>query len=84
MGTFIFFLHYVIAFILLFTILCRSYEINNYKQTDIRHKYPLWFILSAIMVYFIPIGNLIAYILWICFCVSEDFVYFKSFLTKRY
>ena len=86
MGVFIFWLHYVIAFILLWHILCCIYVKkgksdrwgnNVYERTedDKRMKHPLWLVLVFIMVLCIPILNIIVFISYLLFralCENGD------------
>lgn len=86
MGVFIFWLHYVIAFILLWHILCciyvkkgksDSWGNNKYERTedDKRMKHPLWLVLVFIMVLCIPILNIIVFISYLLFralCENGD------------
>lgn len=78
MGVFIVWLHYTIAFILLWHILCCIYvkkgkpdEWGNkvYERTedDKRLKHPLWLVLVFIMVLCIPILNIIVFIPYLLF-----------------
>ena len=86
MGVFIFWLHYVIAFILLWHILRCIYVKkgksdrwgnNVYERTedDKRMKHPLWLVLVFIMVLFIPILNIavfVPYLLFRALCERGD------------
>ena len=102
MGVFVFIIVYIIAFILLYHALrCiyvkekytsnrwgeRSYEIS---ESDKRLKHPLWRILLFIIILFIPILNIIVYLIFILSKVLNDCssdrnrYYLKSFLTKEY
>lgn len=87
MGIFIFILHYIIAIILLYTILFCSheteYEHGKYVMKKERLKYPLWLFLVGILILFIPVFNIIAYIIFIAGMSSDDKVYFNSFLNKK-
>lgn len=78
MGVFIFWLHYIIAFILLWHILRCIYVKkgksdrwgnNVYERTedDKRMKHPLWLVLVFIIVLCTPILNLIVFIPYILF-----------------
>ena len=78
MGVFIFWLHYIIAFILLCHILFCIYVKkgksdrwgnNVYERTedDKRMKHPLWLVLVFIMVLCIPILNIIVFIPYLIF-----------------
>lgn len=93
MGTVIFIFHYVIALLMLYTILFGSCSYdqtldrwNNaeYKPNNKRYKYPLWVILLLITVLFIPVLNIATYGTWMVIGYCNDIVWFKSFLTKRY
>ena len=102
MDVFIFIILYIIAIILLYHALrCiyvkekytsnrwgeRSYEIS---ESDKRLKHPLWRILLFIIILFIPILNVIVYLIFILTKVLNDCgsdrnrYYLKSFLTKEY
>ena len=103
MEVFIFIILYIIAIILLYHALrCiyvkekytsnrwgeRSYEIS---ESDKRLKHPLWRILLFIIILFIPILNIIVYLIFILSKVLNDHgysqyshYYLKSFLTKEY
>lgn len=86
MGVFIFWLHYVIAFILLWHILRCIYVKkgksdrwgnNVYERTvdDKRMKHPLWLVLVFIMVLCIPVANIIiftVYLIFHAFCERGD------------
>ena len=78
MGVFIFWLHYIIAFILLWHILFCIYVKkgksdrwgnNIYERTedDKRMKHPLWLVLVFIMVLCIPILNIMVFIPYLLF-----------------
>jgi len=92
--TILFWITYIIAALLLYTIIFKTYDktkvedkyISRYEITnnDVRHKYPLWLILLGIIIYFIPVFNIIIYAGFMCIYASECDVYFKSFLTKKY
>ena len=95
MEIFLFWIHYIIAGILLYTILINSYEyipykdgyITKYKPGNERVKFPLWLIILFSIVFFIPILNIIVFASYMVIR-SSDFeehrVYYKSFLTKKY
>lgn len=87
MGTFIFILHYIIAIILLYIILFCSHETEReygqYVMKKERLKYPLWAFLVGIVILFIPIFNIIAYITFIAGMSSSDEIYFNSFFNKK-
>ena len=78
MGVILFWLHYVIAFILLWHILRCIYVkkgksdkwgYNVYERTedDKRMKHPLWLVLIFIMVLCIPILNIVVFIPYLLF-----------------
>ena len=92
-GIILFWLHYIVAVILLYTILKGSYVLKKGKRynerikTDERQKYPLWLILVFIIAVFIPILNLGFYIAFISVTshpIDGDGIYYKNFLTKEY
>lgn len=95
MGTILFWLMYIISAVLLYTIIFKTYDKTRVKDNysslphyeitdnDTRHKYPLWFILISVLAYFIPIVNVIFFILFMTLTPIDN-VYFKSFLTKEY
>ena len=92
-GIILFWLHYIVAIILLYTILKGSYVLkkgkrfDEYIKTDERQKYPLWLILVFIFAVFIPILNLGFYIAFISVTshpIDGDGTYYKNFLTKEY
>ena len=92
-GIILFWLHYIVAVILLYTILKGSYVLKEGKRynerikTDERQKYPLWLILVFIFAVFIPILNLGFYIAFIAVTshpIDGDGTYYKNFLTKEY
>lgn len=86
MEVFLFFLHYVLAFVFLYHILFRSYAYDwrSGIKLNERYKKPLWLILSFVMIFFIPLLNLITFGCYIAYCDIERVCYFKSFLTKKY
>lgn len=93
MGLFVFFTHYVIAFVMLHTIVFNSYEYEKihvryydfeYKLTDTKYKHPLWLILLFSLIFFIPLVNLIVFTIYIANTSCEKICYYKSFLTKKY
>lgn len=78
MGVFIFWLHYIIAFILLWHILrciyvkkgkADKWGDNIYERTedDKRMKHPLWLVLVFIMVLCTPILNIIVFVPYLLF-----------------
>ena len=92
-GIILFWLHYIVAVILLYTILKGSYVLKKGKRydehikTDERQKYPLWLILVFIIAVFIPVLNLGFYIAFISVTshpIDGDGTYYKNFLTKEY
>ena len=79
MGTILFWLHYIIAAILLYNILCciyikghaekLGYRTNVYSKADndIRLKHPLWFIILFSFITLTPMINIIVltvYLIW--------------------
>ena len=86
MGIILFYLHYLIALVLLDTITMRIYVKGNvdnsnyntkyYKtDNDVRRKLPLWLLLLLAFVFIIPVINLIVYSVYLGFTVysnSED------------
>ena len=85
MGVFLFWAHYVIAFVLLWHILCCIYVKNNItkdiygyityarSEDDKRLKHPLWLVLIFIMVLCIPILNIVAFVPYLLFrALSEN------------
>ena len=85
MGIFIFWLHYVIAFVLLWHILRCIYVkkdkpdrwgndvVYEITEDDKRMKHPLWLILVFITVLCIPILNIIVFIPYLLFrALCED------------
>lgn len=96
-GIFLFWLQYVIAAILLYTILRCSYKYKYVEKagswnkiqvkSDEKVKFPLWLIILFIMVLFIPIFNLMIFIPFMIIKTGSDVderIYYKSFLTKEY
>lgn len=78
MGIFIFWLHYIIAFILLWHIFRCIYvkkdkldkwgnKVYERTEDDKRLKHPLWLILVFIMILCIPILNIIGFIPYLVF-----------------
>ena len=83
MGVFIFWLHYVIAFVLLWHILCCiyvkkgksdrwGYNVYEITEDDKRMKHPLWLVLVFIMVLCIPILNIVVFIPYLLFRALSD------------
>ena len=93
-GIILFWLHYIVAVILLYTILKGSYVLKKSEhyggepiKTNEKQKYPLWLILVFILAVFIPILNLGFYIAFISVTshpITKDGIYYKNFLTKEY
>lgn len=93
-GIILFWLQYIAAVILLYTILKGSYVLKRGKRydegfikTEERQKYPLWLILVFIIAVFIPVLNLGFYIAFISVTshpIDGDGTYYKNFLTKEY
>lgn len=100
MGVFIFIILYIIAIILLYHALRCIYvkekytsnrwgeRSNEISESDKRLKHPLWRILLFIIILFIPILNVIVYLIFILTKVLNDCgssrYYLKSILTKEY
>ena len=89
MEIFLFFLHYALAFVFLYHILFCSYAYDKHYgreliKTNEKYKKPLWLILSFIVIFFIPLVNLIVFGFYIRICDIDKVCYFKSFLTKEY
>lgn len=77
-GNIAFWLLYVIAIVLLYTILT-----GHIDKHGNRVKHPLWLIIFFCIMFFIPVANIGLYALYMLFCTnSKD--NFKSFLTKKY
>lgn len=84
MGIILFYLHYIIAGILLYHILrCiyvkgsvtkGSFYEKNYEKTnsDKRLTHPLWIIILFLIVLCIPILNLVVFILYLVFKLISD------------
>ena len=86
MGIFIFWLHYIIAFILFWHIFrciyvkkgkSNRWGNNVYEKTedDKRMKHPLWLVLIFIMILCVPILNLIVFTIYLvahAFCENGD------------
>jgi ABC-type Fe3+ transport system permease subunit len=94
-GIFLFYLHYIVAVILLYHILICVYEksrLNRYESyiisdQDKRHKLPLWGIILLIVTLFIPVVNLIAFGVYLGTVVNEfkdPPCYIKSVFTKKF
>ena len=94
-GIVLFWTHYIVAVVLLYTILRCSYKYTiikkEYQKSNERVKFPLWIIILFIIVLFIPILNLIVYVSYMIkatskpmYDVNKNRVYYKSFLTKEY
>lgn len=95
-GIIFFWISYIVAGILLYTIVFHTYEkteietkygFTKYITTDkdIRHKYPLWLILIGIIVFFVPVLNVFLFTMFMALYPGEDRnVYFNSFLNKKY
>ena len=90
-----FWILYIVAGILLYTIIFHTYEkteietkygYTEYTITDkgIRHKYPLWLILISIIVFFIPVLNVFLFAMYMALYPEDHNVYFNSFLNKKY
>lgn len=99
MGVFIFWLHYAIAFILLWHILCciyvkkdkifKGYTYYKKSENDERFKHPLWLVLIFIMVLCIPILNIVVFAPYLAFRALSEWgeernpYYIKSIFTKQ-
>ena len=94
-GIIFFWVLYIVAGILLYTIIFHTYEktesTTKYGYTkyiitdnDIRHKYPLWLILIRIIVFFVPLLNVFLFAMFMALYSEEHNVYFNSFLNKKY
>ena len=92
-GVILFWIDYIIAAILLYTILRCSYNYvlgphNKYVLSETRKKHPLWFIILFGLVFLIPVINIIVLITYIGGTASAtckgDRIYYKSFLFKEY
>lgn len=96
-GTILFWLHYIIAAIILYHILRCLYvkgnvKDNTYHKTDNdeRLKHPLWLVLIFFTVLLVPVFNLIALTAYLGFRVICEYgedrnpYYCKSALTKKY
>lgn len=93
-GIILFWISYIVAGILLYTIVFHTYEktksakygFTDYTITDddVRHKYPLWLILISIIVFFVPVLNLFLFIMFMALYPESHNVYFNSFLNKKY
>ena len=96
-GLFLFWVQYIIAGLLLYTLLRCSYKYvevkdkNNWRtrleKSNERAKFPLWLILLFIIAFFIPVINLIAIVPYMVIKTGSEVdnrIYYKSFLTKEY
>lgn len=97
-GIFLFWIHYIIAGVLLYTLLRCSYKYveikdnNNWRikfeKSDEKVKFPLWLILLFIIIFSIPCLNLFVIISYMVMKTNESLddkrIYYKSFLTKEY
>ena len=83
MGIFIFWLHYIIAFILLWHILHCIYvkkgksdrwgnKVYERTEDDKRMKHPLWLVLIFIMILCIPILNIVVFVPYLLFRALGD------------
>ena len=97
LGMILFWIHYIIAMILLYHLLrciyvktksCEyGYEISD---LDERLKQPLFVIILLIIVFFIPVLNILVFSGCMCrYLINEgnqkyNKYYCKSFLTKKY
>lgn len=90
-GIFLFWLCYIVSAICLYTILRGCYKMertSNYKyvKTKERYKRPLWQILLFVTIFFIPIGNIAFFIVYLCISsdAKKNELYYESFMTKEY
>jgi hypothetical protein len=96
-GLFLFWIHYIIAGLLLYTLLRCSYKYVEVKDKDSwrtrfeksneKAKFPLWLILLFIIAFFIPVINLITIVSYMAIMAGSEIdnrIYYKSFLTKEY
>ena len=94
-GIFLFWFHYIIAAIALYTIIRGTYKIKksedgyyktSYEKTNERYKRPLWQILTFILVFLVPVLNLLVLLPYIGISSNEckNELYYKSFITKEY
>lgn len=94
-GVIFFWVLYIVAGILLYTIIFHTYEKTESKtkygyteyivtDNDIRRKYPLWLIFISIIVFFIPALNVFLFAMFMALYPEEHNVYFNSFLNKKY
>lgn len=82
MGVVIFWVHYVIAFILLWHILCciyvkkdkiiKGYTYYKKSENDERLKHPIWVVVLFMLILCIPILNLIVFVAYIMFRALTD------------
>ena len=83
MGVILFWVHYVIAFILLWHILRCIYvkkgksdrwgnKVYERTEDDKRMKHPLWLVLIFIMVLCIPILNIVVFVPYLLFRALSD------------
>ena len=84
MGIILFYLHYIVAAILLYHILrciyvkgsvTKGYIYNNYEKTDTdkRLTHPLWAVILFLVILCIPGLNLIVFIIYLAFrLISES------------
>ena len=95
-GIILFWLHYILAGVLLYTILRCSYKYvktenrnwrTEYIKSEEKAKFPLWLILIFICIFFIPVVNLLTFISFMVIKSGTEVnqrLYYKSFLTKEY
>ena len=100
-GVILFWIQFITAGILLYHILRCIYikgKKNNsgyrseYEKTENDKKltYPLWVIILFLVIFFIPVLNLITFITYLCYRLIDERgdsynpYYCKSFFTKKY
>ena len=101
LGIILFWIQYIIAYILLYHIITCIYVKTETAKTayytyysitdnDERLMHPLWLIIVFIVVSFIPLVNIVTFVLYLIFRLAslDGFVhnpyYCKSMLTKKY
>ena len=83
MGVFIFWLHYVIAFILLWHILCCIYvkkgksdrwgnKVYEKTEDDKRLKHPIWIVALFILILCVPVLNLMVFVAYLIYRAFID------------
>lgn len=100
MGILLFWLQYIIAAVLLYNILrCIRIGTKNYvtgkspyelkkeiikSNDDKRLKHPLWLIILLCVVLFIPVVNILIYLVYLSNVTNREEYYLRSFLTIKY